>query len=354
MKKNICIIGAFDFMDMNSDGQTVKTRELYYSLCKQYGENNITYIETFGWKNKPFKILKEMYKNVKRCNIFIMLPAHNGVEVFSRLLVFCKKYKDIQIFYDVIGGWLPEKTKKHPRLLKYLKYFDGIWVETSSMLCALNKQGLNNIYVLPNYKNLNILSEQELENNYLIPFKVCTFSRVIEKKGIEDAIEAINKVNKDLNTIVFHLDIYGPIGDSFSKKFEELKKNNRDVISYKGVISPSESVNILKDYYALLFPTRFYTEGIPGTIIDAYASGVPVITTLWQNYQDIFVEGSTGWGYDFGDQEEFVKVLKKAAQYSDEFLKMKPSCLKAAWKYHSNTVIKQIDKLIRDVDLDGC
>jgi hypothetical protein len=57
---------------------------------------------------------------------------------------------------------------------------------------------------------------------------------------------------------------------------------------------------VLKDYFALLFPTHFYTEGIPGTVIDAYAAGIPVISAKWESYSDVIDEGVTGIGYKDG------------------------------------------------------
>ena len=34
-----------------------------------------------------------------------------------------------------------------------------------------------------------------------------------------------------------------------------------------------KTVKTLENYYLLLFPTKFRTEGIPGTIIDALSAG---------------------------------------------------------------------------------
>lgn len=332
---------------MDTGGQPVKTRELYYSLCNEYGAESIFYIETFGWKKHPLKVLKQLHSLSSKCKIFIMLPAHNGLDIFARLLTYYKRRKNIRIFYDVIGGWLPEKTKNHLNLVIHLKKFDSIWVETSSMLKDLKEQGIINVKVLPNFKNLKILNEGELCRDFRYPFKVCTFSRVLEKKGIEDAILAVEKINSDFGLEVFHLDVYGQVDETYSERFKALQKVHSNSMTYKGVVSPNESVATIKKYYALLFPTKFFTEGIPGTIIDAYAAGVPVITSLWSNYSDIFIEGVTGWGYEFGKQEAFLRILKKAADKPEEFLNMKESCLNEAWKYHTQTVVKTIDEYIR-------
>lgn len=346
LKNKICIIGAFDFVNLPTGGQPVKSRELYYALQDIYGPENVLYVETYGWKKHPLKMLIKIEKYSRKSKAIIMLPAHHGVEIFSRILAFYKMRKGNKIFYDVIGGWLPEKTAKHPRLLKKLKMFDGIWVETSSMKNALEVQGLNNTCVVPNFKKLDILSECELKFDVSYPLKVCTFSRVTKQKGIEEAIEAVKHINEEFGKDVYHLDIYGQIDDEYSEEFEKLIKLNGGEITYCGVVQPNRSVETIKEYFALLFPTLFYTEGIPGTIIDAYASGVPIITSIWKNANDIFVENKTGWGYEFGKREELISLLRKAAMSPDEFLKMKSSSLNMAKKYHPETVMKLIESQI--------
>ena len=346
LKNKICIIGAFDFVNLPTGGQPVKSRELYYALQNIYGHENVIYVETYGWKKHPLKMLLKIEKYARKSKAIIMLPAHHGVEIFSRILAFYKIHRGSKIFYDVIGGWLPDKTARNPCLLKKLKVFDGIWVETSSMKNALELQGLNNVCVLPNFKKLDILSECELKFDISYPLKICTFSRVTKQKGIEEAIKAVRHLNEEFEKEVYHLDIYGQIDDEYREEFEKLTKLYDQEITYCGVVEPNKSVDTIKEYFALLFPTLFYTEGLPGTIIDAYASGVPIITSLWKNANDIFIENITGWGYEFGNREGLISLLRKAAMSPDEFLKMKSSALNMAKKYHPDTVMKLIESLI--------
>lgn len=100
----------------------------------------------------------------------------------------------------------------------------------------------------------------------------------MKEKGIEDAINAVKTVNKEAGRIVYTLDIYGQVDSRQTQWFENLKNTFPDYIKYRGLIDYDKSVDVLKNYCVLLFPTHFYTEGIPGTILDAYAAGIPVIS----------------------------------------------------------------------------
>jgi glycosyltransferase involved in cell wall biosynthesis len=72
------------------------------------------------------------------------------------------------------------------------------------------------------------------------------------------------------------LTFYGPIHEEDRDYFEaELRKYS--FAEYKGVLQPSEIHQTLNDYDVMLLPTHYYTEGLPGSIIDAYISGIPVM-----------------------------------------------------------------------------
>ena len=115
--------------------------------------------------------------------------------------------------------------------------------------------------------------------------------------------------------------------------FEELKHNFPEYVQYGGLVPFDQSVEVLKDYFALLFPTRFFTEGIPGTVIDAYAAGVPVISARWESFEDIIDDDVTGMGYTFECVEELTALLEKISSSSHCLDSMRGNCLNKAVEY---------------------
>ena len=87
------------------------------------------------------------------------------------------------------------------------------------------------------------------------PFKLCTFSRVMKEKGIEDAVNAVEEINKKYDETIFTLDIYGQIDTMQTEWFESLQSRFLKDVSYKGLVPFDKSTDVLKNYYALLFPT---------------------------------------------------------------------------------------------------
>ena len=241
-----------------------------------------------------------------------------------------------------------EFLENKKRLQRNLKKFDGIYVETNTMKVNMEKLCFSNIYILPNCKELKILKENELVYAASKPFKLCTFSRVMKEKGIEDAVNAVEEINKKYGETVFTLDIYGQIDSMQTEWFESLQSRFSKDISYKGLVPFDKSTGVLKNYYALLFPTRFYTEGIPGTIIDAYASGVPVISAKWESFNDLVNEKIVGYGYTFGNYNELIKCLYIISKNVNEFNLMKKNCLVHAGKYSARYIMNKFIDLYLD------
>lgn len=343
MRVKVSVLGHFAEGMNLLNGQTVKTKIVTEELKRQLGQEQVLKIDTHGGWKTILKAPAHVFNALKNSRNILIFPAHNGLRIYAPLLSALKGFfKGRKLHYVVIGGWLPEFLNGRRWLAVALRKFDGIYVETSSMKIALEERGFDNVYVTPNCKPLTVLSEEALVFPQSQPYRLCTFSRVMKEKGIEDAVNAVKTVNEKLGKTAYTLDIYGPVDAGQTEWFDALQADFPDYVSYKGCVDADKSVAVLKDYFALLFPTRFYTEGIPGTLIDAYAAGVPVITSLWVNHADIFVEGVTGWGYEFGNTEEFENLLLRAVENPQEFLSMKKSALAETKKYMPEAAIQNL------------
>lgn len=340
--KKVCVIGHFGFGKEMLNGQTIKTKIITTELEKQLGCEQIMKIDTHGGARVLSKVMIQMVRGFRSCENIIILPAQNGVRIFAPLCAAFRKLYKRKLHYIVIGGWLDNLLERNPRLLKALDSFTAIYVETRTMKQDLKKRGLRNLCILPNFKDIPILTEDELVYPTGEPYRLCTFSRVMKEKGIEDAVEAVKAVNEKYGRIVYTLDIYGQVDSEQTKWFEDLKATFPGYVRYKGLVAYDKSVEVLKDYFALLFPTRFYTEGIPGTIIDAYAAGVPVISAKWESFADAVEDGITGIGYEFGICNELLQILCEIADMPTIISEKKKNCIASAKEFSPDSVMQEI------------
>lgn len=348
MRIRVSVLGHFGKGKNLLNGQTVKTKIITEELQNRLGQDQVMKIDTHGGWKTLLKAPFQVFRALKNCTNVLIFPAHNGLRVYAPLLSFEKRFfKKRKLHYVVIGGWLPEFLKGRKHLSDCLKRFDGIYVETETMKKALETQGFENIYVMPNCKKLTVLSEKELVYPLGVPYKLCTFSRVMKEKGIEDAVNAVTVANADLGYTVYSIDIFGQVDESQTEWFENLQSEFPPYIRYGGLVPFDKSVDVLKEYFALLFPTYYQGEGFAGTLIDAYSAGVPVIASDWK-YNAELVNENVGFVYPTGDRQAFVDILKTAAKNPALLLSKKRQCLEEADKYKIDKAVRILIEQIED------
>jgi len=338
----IGVLGHFARNTDLCDGQTVKTRNIERALLSNYSE--ILTVDSYRWRHHPFLFFFNIVALVKKSKVIIMLPDAGGIKIYPYVINFFSGRKKTKI-YSVVGAWLPTFLKKNKRIRNQLKKFDYILVETQTMQLQLQELGFDNIVIVPNFKEIEPIKEEELKYSNGYPLAFCMFSRVMKEKGVNDATLACDRINKASGKIVCTLDIYGPIQEEYKTEFFDLCDKYSDFVKYKGIVNPSKSVEVLKNYYMLLFPTLFYTEGIPGTIIDAFSAGVPVIASEWESCRDVLAENEAVI-YKFGDQEELFKCLSYCVENVETINSYKKECLKSANKFSSTVAAQKIVDLI--------
>ena len=173
----------------------------------------------------------------------------------------------------------------------------------------------------------------------------CIFSRVMKEKGIEDAIEAIQHINAEESRETCKLDIYGRIDESYKERFESLMDKVTPAVRYMGMIPYDESVKAISGYYALLFPTYWNGEGFPGTIVDAFSAGLPVVATDWNCNREIIDNEKNGIIYPSGKIKNLIDAIKWMIS-ADNIVAMKRDCIESAKKYQPDRYIQRIIDVI--------
>ncbi len=339
--KKIAIIGHFGGKKDFLDGQTVKTKVLYEELLKTQ-KYNIYKVDTYYKRHNPFKLLWQTFICALFYRDVFLLVSTGGMRVYFPFCAFLNKVFGTNIYHDLIGGSIDKQIIAHPKYKSHLNSFKANFVEANLIIEKLQELGVTNAVKLPNFKQLQVCSPKDYTND---TFRFCTFSRVMEEKGIELAVEAINKINKEYKKDICFLDIYGAVDSGYKERFEKLCTDFGDTVSYKGMVHYKHSTETISKYYALLFPTLFKHEGLPGTILDSYASAVPVIASEWYFSHEIIAQGKTGIIYPFDDKEGLYRSIKWAIEHRQEMNGMRVNCASEYSKYDPQINIKIIERL---------
>ena len=339
MMERICVLGAFGFRNPYYDGQTIKTRNLLSLLQDQHYE--VEFFDTQEFKYNGLSVFR-MFGKIIRNNVLYYLPAQNNLTYLFPIIYCLSKLFCVKIHYFVVGGWLVEFLSDKPILRKKLSKIAGIHCETKSMKGFLEKEyGFDNVDVFPNFRINDYIPISHHEDGIL---KLVFMARVIKNKGLDLIFELGNKViESGLHNHII-IDFYGPQqneDDDIAYFNSNIVKY--DFMEYHGPLEPSEIYSTLDKYDAMLLPTHFYTEGLPGSLLDAYISGIPVIVTKWKHATEFVDDGETGIIIPFDDDGTVLTAaIMKLYNNPDLLVRMKRNALV---KWHEFSSEKALELL---------
>lgn len=345
-RPKVAVVGHFGGAEKFLDGQTVKTKTLCDELSLA-GVKGIVRVDTWLNKHDKPRLLAETLKAIRECDVFILLLSRGGLSVFLPIFRAVKALSGKRVYLDVIGGNTAELVRGKPYLGRCMASFDSVWPETRRAQEELRRVGVENTAVIPNFKRLASAAgapEKELG------FRFCTFSRVTREKGIAEAVDAVKLYREDAGADDVYLDVWGPIEKGFSTEFEGLCSEHSDFVTYKGCVPYSESMAALRGEDALLFPTRWEGEGFPGTLVDAFAAGLPVVASDWNSNSEVVTQRKTGLIYPSVEFPTLYDAVAWCASHRGEIRAMGKACLKEAQLY---TPEKWVPVILKETGLDS-
>ncbi len=346
--KKVAVVGVYGEGTEFTTGQAVKCKVVIDWLKKEYGTDEIIVVNTYKWNRNPIKMLYNTIKSFVVCKNIIIMPAQNGIKVFAVLTDILNRLFHRKLHYIVIGGWLAEMLSEKKHLKPHLMRFDSIQVETLALLNKLKVLGLTNVYYMPNCRDYNYKCENcdEKSINLKQKLKVCTFSRVIKEKGIDDAIAICRKANEILKKDVFELHVYGAIGTDYEEEFKDNISLNKDIVSYHGVANSEDSVEILKTYFALLFPTYYPGEGFAGTILDGFAARIPIIANDWKYNSEIIIDGENGFIYEYRNTDEAARKLLEIYYNPERRKEIIDGCSESLKRFSTQKIMSEFSRML--------
>lgn len=338
MKEILYFVGPTLKLRNNVGGATIKNQNLVnYFNSQNY---KIELIDTDNWKSRVGIIILRLIKMFLSPNKrkIILSTSSGGTYFFLKLNYYLNIFKK-DIYYFVVGGDTPSKIEDGIFNIKYYKKCKKIFIETNSMKDKMLNFELFQTTYLPNFKKFRKRIVTNKENK--LPLKTVFFSRITPEKGVDMIFEMQKIINKDILKI--EIDFYGPISDDYEKEFKsKILENN--LINYKGILNAQDesTYDILEQYDLMLFPTYWKGEGFPGTIIDSFISGVPILASDWKYNKEIIKDNITGFLFETKNQTEFEAKIKYILENPSILKTMRINCYKESEKYKVENVLKNI------------
>ena len=161
----------------------------------------------------------------------------------------------------------------------------------------------------------NILTKRDLREELGLRFKdkvVGFIGRLVREKGIEDLLEAMGQVAKEIPEVKLLV-----VGDTLEsdrdrqateRLYQLIQRNNlEDRIKFTGFREDIPELLSIMD----LFVLPSYREGMPRTILEAMATGKPVVATNIRGCREEVVDGVTGLLVPVKDPEALAQAIVK-------------------------------------------
>ena len=336
----LLILGPLQDKHINKPGGIVV---LFNDILKQLKGNKVEFkvIDTniCNYKNRWFGLLSIYFKIIFFSVKFDHISLHGTakdylyiapmVTLISKIFIkkcSLRKFAGNFDTYYASSNFLSKFT-----LRLTLKYSDYIFFETKK-LCAFFQNYNNNVFWFPNVRDI----KQKSFVNKEFCEKYVFISSVKRTKGIYEIVKVFSELpNK------YTIDIFGPIEDEGLNAGDiEISEN----IRYRGSVDSSEVPKILDRYNVLLLPTFHPGEGYPGVIIEAFAAGLPVITTRWNSIPEMVIDGYNG---RLIDPKNFNQLKDCITEINKEYLKLSKNSYDSFVNYDSFDQTRLFLKTIR-------
>lgn len=128
------------------------------------------------------------------------------------------------------------------------------------------------------------------------PIKVLTIARLVEKKGVVFAIEAVGRLLSKWEKVDYTIVGDGVLREHLQRLIEEMGIERQ--VKLLGWKTHDEVKMLLEESHILVAPSLTSEsgdqEGIPNAIKEAMASGLPVISTFHSGIPELVIDGLSG------------------------------------------------------------
>ncbi|MFW9923841.1 MAG: glycosyltransferase [Candidatus Thorarchaeota archaeon] len=205
------------------------------------------------------------------------------------------------------------------------------------------------VNVSPMGANIKIM-EDEIEKKCFKEntFNVLFIGRIVEKKGLQFAINAFSKINdKD---VYFHICGDGPLKEKLKQSVIDM--NQAEKIVFYGKISEERKIKFLNSADILLVPSietnEGDKEGLPVVILEALSTGLPIVATNVGGIEDGVINNYTGLLIEQKNEQEITKSILYLKNNPKLLKELSNNCKKYATNFEWKNIAYRYDTIIRE------
>lgn len=200
-------------------------------------------------------------------------------------------------FYNIKENLIREKVEG-AKFIRTISYFCN-----SQLMRESNPKYWNKFNIVRCGIDLNqFKSIEKIENDI---FNIVCVGRLTPSKGQTILLEAVKKIKKQAKN--FKLILVGG-GEDFEIIKEKIEKENlNEYIELKGPVSHETVKEILKGADVFVLPS--FAEGVPVALMEAMATGIPVISTKIAGIPELIEDYKDGFLVEASNEIQLAELL---------------------------------------------
>lgn len=341
----------------------------YYKVLQNYFSNGVEYFN-FSHDSSKNPLIKSFYrlldtifftyrcisknKSLKLIHLNPSLSWYSIIRDGLLLLIADWSAKKTIVFFRGWHSYMENAIEKNWIFKILFKWIygraDTIIVLSDRFRSTLHQWGVKqNINIettvvdnkLLNGYNQNVEGKEKSKNITLL-----FLARVEKSKGIIELIEAYDALKRKYPRI--NLTIAGD-GSQFQQVRELIDKREIKNVDMLGFVSGEAKARAFANSDIYIFPTT-HGEGMPNSVLEAMAFGLPVITRPVGGLKDFFEHGRMGFITESKDPAFFAEYIERLI--IDPELRMEMSLYNAEFArkhFLASVVAKRLERIYQDV-----
>lgn len=327
----------------------------HYKGLIAFWTDNVIY-NTVGKRNErngsgrywlPWDLVKFIFRLITLQPDVVMVNPSLGASALKRDFIFIKiaralKFKTVAFIHGFNLEYAEQVNKKWVR--NNLNQTELIFVLANAFKKELLSWGITTSIVLTTTKVNDKLLEGFSVSSRTGNIKHILFlSRIEKAKGIYEAVRTYEILKKKFPSLT--MNIVGD-GSELQSVKEYVARNKVADVHFTGSLSGKALINEFVKGDLYLFPS--YGEGMPTSVLEAMAFGLPVFTRHVGGLNDFFEDGKMGYITDSLNPIDFANAMipyienpeltKQVAHYNAQY---------ARTHFMASNVAKQIETVIK-------
>lgn len=244
---------------------------------------------------------------------------------------------------DDVHAWPQQFPKRVPFLKKVLNESDLLLANSKQLARDTEKWGSKDISVKCIYQGIDLKKFAPVKGNGYKASNIKYFNLDTEKKhllcvatpvvlkGWIELLDAFSSLKSDLAG--WKLVIVAPprqSPDALDLKMEASKRGIQDQVNYLGQVDHENMPRLMQAVDAFVLPS--YNEGMSNSVLEALASGLPVIATCVGGHEEVIEHGINGHLIQPRRVDDVQAALNSVLLNSDYADRLRDNARKAAQK----------------------